>query len=329
VSSLWAVLLSRHPKLRAPIPSKHQFRSYILPIGLLQAVEIGCSNLALNILTVSFGTILKGSAPIFTFMWGLIFGLERFTLPTFGCLLTIAVGIAMASLGEGQEFLLAGFCLQLFATAMGGMRWAMTHKLLQQDTTENTILSDEDDSDYQPSMHQTMSPLTTSLYTQPVTALCVLPFAMGFETSSIWNKFSNSRDNNSDPNEGIIILATMTAIATLVFFLLMSEYWLVKVTSSLSMSVAATFKELLTIGGGMLFFADKIYLLNVIGFCTCQVGIFFYMFLRYVPVNESYMSAPAEYPSIVDEFPTYTNDVDSSNDQDGGNEHTECPRQIT
>merc|ERR1719491_2849579 len=125
----------------------------------------------------------------------------------------------------------------------------------------------------------TMSPLTTSLYTQPVTALCVLPVALSLELSSIWNMSSKSTDANN--NEAIIILSTMTCIATLVFFLLMSEYWLVKMTSSLSMSVAATFKELLTIAGGVLFFADKIYLFNVIGFCTCQLGIFFYMFLRY------------------------------------------------
>jgi len=350
VSSLWAAGLSRHPKLRAPFPSKHQFRSYILPIGFLQALEIGCSNLALNILTVSFGTILKGSAPIFTFGWGLVFGLEGFSLPTVGCLVTIAVGIALASLGEGQEFQLVGFSLQLFATAMGGMRWAMTHKLLQQDTTttehtqdtttENTVLRREnDDFDDQPPIHQTMSPLTTSLYTQPVTALCVLPVALGLELSSIWNMFSKSTDdnnNNSDNHsnniEAIIILSTMTGIATLVFFLLMSEYWLVKMTSSLSMSVAATFKELLTIGGGVLFFADKIYLLNVIGFCTCQFGIFFYVFLRYErPVTDSsYMTAPMENaPPIVDEFPTYTDDIKSTNDQDRDNDYIEYPRQIT
>ena len=310
VTFLWAVLLSRHPKWRAPWPSPQQIRSYVLPIGVTMGLEIGCSNLALKILTVSFGTILKGGAPVFTFFWGFLFGLETFSFPTIGCLVLIAVGIALASLGEGQEFQLAGFCLQLFATALGGLRWAMTHKMLQDETAARNSNStsiattgrdgmNDSDNSQPPSVqvhHQSMSPLTAILYTSPMTALCVLPFALGLEGSGVWDKEHSIIDDNSsnstfihnpgsssasNPHEVALIVTTMTAIATLVFCLLMSEYWLVKATSSLALSVAGVVKELLTIGGGIFFFAEQIDWLNVVGFVTCQFGIVSYVCLRY------------------------------------------------
>jgi len=294
VAFLWAALFSCHPKLKAPRPSKHQLWSYVLPIGFTQALEIGCSNLALKLLTVSFGTILKGGAPVFTFMWGLVFGLERFSLPTFGCLLIISLGICLASLGEGQEFQVIGFCLQLFATALGGLRWAMTHKLLKENTTTNRTTHDGEDHDDETPINHPLSPVTASLYTQPVTALCVLPVALGLEVSSAWE------DNISNFNEAILIIATMSLIASLVFFLLMSEYWLVKMTSSLALSVAGTLKELLTIGGGIFFFAEHIYLLNVIGFVICQLGIVSYVCLRYErPEMKAYVSVIAVDAPIV------------------------------
>mmetsp|Transcript_1712 Transcript_1712/g.1819 ORF Transcript_1712/g.1819 Transcript_1712/m.1819 type:complete len:399 (+) Transcript_1712:90-1286(+) len=274
VAFLWAAIFSCHPKLKAPRPSKQQFWSYVFPIGFTQALEIGCSNLALKLLTVGFGTILKGGAPVFTFMWGMFFGLERFSLPTVGCLFTISLGIALASIGEGQEFQLIGFCLQLFATALGGLRWAMTHKLLQEDTTGDKTTVDRNGCNEQRPIHQPMSPVTASLYTQPVTALCVLPFALGIE-------FSSAYEDDTSKLEIVQLLAIMTLIASLVFLLLMSEYWLIKMTSSLTLSVAGTLKETITIGGGIFFFAEHIYLLNVIGFVLCQIGIVMYACLRY------------------------------------------------
>jgi hypothetical protein len=111
--------------------SKHQFWNFVVPIGLCTALEIGSSNLALKLLTVSFGTILKGSSPVFTFGWGLFFGIESLEWKIGLSLSLIAFGIALASLGEitghghGDDddgFEVFGFCLQLFAMMMGGLR---------------------------------------------------------------------------------------------------------------------------------------------------------------------------------------------------------------
>lgn len=175
-------------------------------------------------------------------------------------LVIIALGIALAAIGEGHTFLLSGFILQLLATALGGLRWAMTHVLLKGGRDHR------------------MPPLTATLYTSPTTAACVLPFALAFEGKQVAGRMAGLVDN-----EIWIILGTMTLVGTLVFILLISEYWLVNRTSSLALSVAGVFKELLTIGGGIVYFGDQMSLLNSIGFFICQIGIGVYAWLRYDP----------------------------------------------
>ncbi|CDF38284.1 unnamed protein product [Chondrus crispus] len=219
--------------------------------------------MALKILTVSFGTILKGGAPVFTMMWGLLLGIETFSVHLCLSLFVIALGIALAAFGQ-HTFVLTGFILQLLATALGGLRWAMTHGLLK--GTRDGESS------------QRMAPLTATLYTSPTTALCVLPVALLFEGSQVATKMTTIT-----ANEFWIIFGSMLFVGTLVFILLMSEYWLVNATSSLALSVAGVFKELLTIAGGITFFKDDLTLLNTIGFSICQAGIGAYMWLRYDP----------------------------------------------
>lgn len=206
-------------------------------------------------------------------MWGLLLGVERFSANVCLSLFTIAMGIALASFGEGHSFALTGFVLQLSATALGGLRWAMTHVLLRGDRG------------------QRMPPLTATLYTSPTTAACVLPFALVLEGPKVLERMSSL-----ESNEFWIIAGTMTVVASLVFILLVSEYWLVNATSSLALSVAGVFKELLTIGGGILIFSEHMTFLNIIGFIICQIGIFAYVWLRYDPKDQGQESPATELP---------------------------------
>lgn len=118
VTGGWSFLVTRHPRYRAAALTRQQLTSYVLPMGLCTAAEIGASNVALQLLSVSYGTILKGTAPVFVMLWGLALGVERFSVPLLGCLLAISGGIALASAGE-MDFVLAGLVLQLSATALG------------------------------------------------------------------------------------------------------------------------------------------------------------------------------------------------------------------
>lgn len=258
VVTVWAWLFSRAPRFRPRPLTPDQFRSYVLPIGVTTALEIGCSNVALLLLTVSFGTILKGGSPVFTFLWGMLLRVERFSFPLASAVVLIAGGITLASFGEGADFVLLGFLLQLSATALGGLRWAMTHVLLKGDPAN------------------AMPPLTATLYTSPTTAVCVLPFALALEAGKV-----SAHVAAIDRADGLRLSGLLFCIASLVFLVLVSEYWLVHDTSSLALSVAGVFKECMTIGGGMLLFQEHLSPLNIVGFIICQVGIAFYVALRY------------------------------------------------
>lgn len=258
LATVWAFLMSRRQCWRPEPLTRKQFRDYVLPIGISTALEIGFSNIALKILTVSFGTILKGGSPVFTMFWGLLLRTEVFKGNVCLTLITIALGIALASFGEGHEFVMNGFILQLLGVALGGLRWAMTQVLLR---------GSEDGA---------MPPLTAILYTSTATAACVLPFALFLEGGEVL-----ARLQELDAHQVWIISGTMTIVASLVFVLLISEYWLVNATSSLGLSVAGVFKELLTIAGGIIIFSDHISVLNIVGFVICQIGIIAYAYIRY------------------------------------------------
>ncbi|GAB0495549.1 hypothetical protein MMPV_006851 [Pyropia vietnamensis] len=256
ITTGWAVAVTRHPRFRPAPLTRAQLKSYVIPIGLCTAMEIGFSNIALKLLTVSFGTILKGASPVFVMLWGLLFGVEVFTFPLFCSLVVISAGVGMAAAGE-VDFALVGFLMQLSATALGGFRLALTHVLLH-------------GSDTAP-----MPPLTATLYTAPATALFVLPFAAFFEGRHLVTYVATTEAAAVARIAGVLAL-----VASFVFLLLISEYSLVRDTSSLALSVAAVFKELLTIGGAVLFFHDSLTTLNMAGFLLCHVGIGYYVYLR-------------------------------------------------
>lgn len=226
-------------------------------------MEIGFSNIALGLLTVSFQTMLKGGAPVFTMLWGLVFGVEFFSWRLSASLLLISIGIGLATFGEGADFVLIGFILQISATALGGFRWAITHVLLQGEESTR------------------MPPLTATLYTSPAAALCLLPFAIFLEGRAVIEYF-----RDTDGKHALYLTSVLFLIATFVFLLLISEYWLVHETSSLALSVAGIFKELVTIGGGVVFYHDHISWLNLVGFLVCQGGIGVYLYLRCQPPHQ-------------------------------------------
>ncbi len=257
ITTVWAFLFSRHRNLRPPALTFSKLKHYVVPIGLVTAFDIGCSNVALRLLTVSFGTIIKSSGPVFTMLWGLVFGIEYFSGRVFLALFTISAGVGLATFGEGAEFVLKGFLLQLTATSLAGLRWALTQVLI--------------DGHGEP-----MPPLAVVLYTSPATAIFVLPFAVLLEGGPALAHLSTL------PRNDMLLLGVLVlAIGTLVFILLCSEYFLVDETSSLTLSVTAVFKELLTIGGGIVLFSEHVSLLNIVGFFTCQIGIAAYVYLRY------------------------------------------------
>ena len=79
VVCLIAWVLTRVPSLRPPTLAPRLLVTVVGPIGLLTALDIGFSNLALMRLPVSLHTILRGTTPAFVLLFAIAFGLQVMT----------------------------------------------------------------------------------------------------------------------------------------------------------------------------------------------------------------------------------------------------------
>ena len=131
------------------------------------------------------------------------------------------------------------------------------------------------------------NPLGSMLFISPVTASCALLPALLLEIfDTPWVRQAadepalvNSRFVHS--SEAVFQLAgSLGAIAVLVFVLLLAEFALVSLTSSLSLSILGILKELLTIAlaGGLR--GEPLTVMNLAGFVICSFGALLYHFVR-------------------------------------------------
>ncbi len=105
-SHVWEFGFAGHRSFRAlPLTAK-SLKNYVMPKGAVTVLELGSSNIVLKLLDVSFGTITKGAAPVFTMMWGLAFGIEAFSLKVLLSLDAISCSVVLAAFGEGSHFML-------------------------------------------------------------------------------------------------------------------------------------------------------------------------------------------------------------------------------
>lgn len=91
ITTVWALLISRILRFRPEPLTRRQFIDYVLPMGITIALETGSSNIVLKLLTMSFGTILKGGAHIFTMFWRLLFRVETFSVNLLALLTLVAL----------------------------------------------------------------------------------------------------------------------------------------------------------------------------------------------------------------------------------------------
>ena len=72
----------------------------------------------------------KSSSLIFVLFFAFLFRLETFSLRLIGVIFLIFVGVIMMVATEAQ-FVISGFILITSASALGGLRWSLTHVLLK------------------------------------------------------------------------------------------------------------------------------------------------------------------------------------------------------
>ncbi|CAM9284177.1 unnamed protein product [Ectocarpus sp. 12 AP-2014] len=229
----------------------------IIPIGLATAGDILLSNLSFMVATVAFYTIVKSGSLIWILLWAVVFRFEALTPKMVSVVLITSAGLFMASLGE-TDFSTEGLLLILGASCLSGLRWGLL-QLLQA---------------IEPSCHD---PLLVIYYIAPSSAIAMTPMAL----LDILDE--NLKGAAVTPGSIAQVAAVILGTGLFSFALIFAEVKLLAITSSLTMGVFGTVKEIVQIVLAVLVFNEQVTWFNLVGLGWAIVGSMLYKISRAKP----------------------------------------------
>ncbi|XP_038216661.1 solute carrier family 35 member C2 isoform X1 [Zerene cesonia] len=219
------------------------------PTGLASGIDVGFSNWALELVTISLYTMTKSTTIIFILGFAILLGLEKKSWSLVGIVLTIAAGLMMFTYNASQ-FNLLGFDFLLLASFAGGLRWTFAQLLMQKSKL---------------GLH---NPVDMVFHVQPWMFLSLLPFMIAFEGFKCFDDLMRL-----PPGELMPTLLKVSVGATIAFAMEISEFLVVTYTSSLTLSIAGIFKELCILVLAVEVSGDQLSPINVVGLVLCLTGI--------------------------------------------------------
>ncbi|XP_027340317.1 probable sugar phosphate/phosphate translocator At1g06470 isoform X1 [Abrus precatorius] len=230
----------------------------VVPTALGTAMDVNLSNASLVFISVTFATMCKSAAPIFLLLFAFAFRLETPSVKLSGIILIISVGILL-TVSKETEFDFWGFVLVMLAAVMSGFRWCMTQILLQKEA------------------YGLKNPLTLMSYVTPVMAAATALLSLALDP---WDEFRENKyfDNSWHIGQSCLL---MLFGGTLAFFMVLTEYVLVSVTSAVTVTIAGVVKEAVTILVAVLYFHDKFTWLKGFGLFTIMVGVSLFNWYKY------------------------------------------------
>ncbi|GJP47689.1 hypothetical protein CLOM_g6862 [Closterium sp. NIES-68] len=285
----------------------------VVPTAVATALDIGLSNLSLALITLTFYTMCKSSAPVFLLLFAFLFRLESPSFKLLGIMLVISIGVLFTVAGE-TEFELLGFILVMVAAFVSGLRWVLLQVLLQAvrgmmwphhvssahtslctcqcATALSTTLSPPVASPVQPTVSNVrrLRFPTTICHcfhrcqgdklglTNPLLTLSYLAPVMALVCAI----FSLLREPWSalaaSPYfdtwpHALWSFAIMLVGGGLAFCMIMAEFLLVLETSAVTFSVAGTVKEAVTILVSHAVFGDRFTRINLVGILIIMLGV--------------------------------------------------------
>lgn len=230
----------------------------VVPTALGTAMDVNLSNASLVFISVTFATMCKSAAPIFLLLFAFAFRLEVPSFKLSGIILVISIGILL-TVSKETEFEIWGFVLVMLAAVMSGFRWCMTQILLQKES------------------YGLKNPLTLMSYVAPVMAVASALLSLALDP---WEEF---RENEYFDSSWHITRSCFLMFfgGTLAFFMVLTEYILVSVTSAVTVTIAGVVKEAVTILVAVSYFHDAFTWLKGFGLFTIMVGVSLFNVYKY------------------------------------------------
>lgn len=237
----------------------------VVPTAFGTAMDVNLSNASLVFISVTFATMCKSAAPIFLLLFAFAFRLETPSVKLSGIILIISSGVLL-TVAKETEFDFWGFILVMLAAVMSGFRWCMTQILLQKEA------------------YGLKNPLTLMSYVTPVMAAATALLSLALDP---WDEF---RENKYFDNSMHILRSSLLMLfgGALAFFMVLTEYVLVSVTSAVTVTIAGVVKEAVTILVAVLYFHDKFTWLKGLGLFTIMVGVSLFNWYKYLKLQKGH-----------------------------------------
>ncbi|KAK2633355.1 hypothetical protein Ddye_032752 [Dipteronia dyeriana] len=237
----------------------------VVPTALATAMDVNLSNASLVFISVTFATMCKSAAPIFLLLFAFAFRLESPSIKLLGIMVVISVGILL-TVAKETDFEFWGFVFVMLAAVMSGFRWCMTQILLQKEA------------------YGLKNPLTLMSYVTPVMALVTAFLSLLLDP---WHEF---KGNNYFNNSWHVTRSCLLMLfgGTLAFFMVLTEYVLVSVTSAVTITIAGVVKEAVTILVAVFYFHDEFTWLKGFGLITIMVGVSLFNWYKYEKLQKGH-----------------------------------------
>ncbi|GMN54851.1 hypothetical protein TIFTF001_023979 [Ficus carica] len=227
----------------------------VVPTALGTAMDINLSNASLVSISVTFATMCKSAAPIFLLLFAFAFRLESPSIKLSVIILIICSGILLTgTLCFSYELFVQNdlwnlLCAYPFVFVFG------SH------FASKTIVKKE--------TYGLKNPLTLMSYVTPVMAVATAILSFMLDP---WHEF---RRNNYFNNPWHVTRSCLLMLlgGTLAFFMVLTEYILVSVTSAVTVTIAGVVKEAVTILVAVIYFGDEFTWLKGAGLLIIMVGV--------------------------------------------------------
>ena len=268
------------------------FIRYVAPLGICTGLDIAMVNLAVVWLTVSSLVVVKTTGILWTLVFSIMVGL---TDPTYKIVLActiIVAGLVLANLGETMngEVPMFPFMLALGGVIVGSVKSILVQIILQgwavpKSTNKFAVIKGNPKS-------LKLTPLETIVYMAPGAVFVLFLSFLIFE----YQYFTMSEITHMDI---IVIIAFLLLGSVVVFGLTISELKFNMNTSCLTLDVAMTLRQLITILMAAYIFNDILTLCNMGGMLLVLSGVCYYTTINTTGVQEGEtVQPPPEYEAL-------------------------------
>ncbi|KAI8990320.1 triose-phosphate transporter family-domain-containing protein [Pilobolus umbonatus] len=205
--------------------------------------------------------MIKSSTPVWVLLFSILFGLKRPQLHLIVAISIIVLGVFLTIDGE-SHFDSIGFILVSIAAIMSGLRWTMTQLLMSNGHS---------------------SPIVTLYHMSPVMFITMFTLSLVLE-----DPFRQTHLNhfNSIANT-LSSLGLMSIGGILAFIMTLAEFYFIKNTSTVTLSVAGISKEIIIIALSVFLYGDRLTAKTYSGLFISIMGIFLYNYYRSSPTAEN------------------------------------------